>query len=117
MPSKSHIIPVPVRDPFICTSICNELMQKKRHYVQSINYPTVPRGEERLRIAPTPFHNKSMMNEFVSFLANMWKKFELPMVNENLQDNCLFCNLSLKNQFQPYPCGKIEACPQMMCVN
>lgn len=52
-----------VGDPAICTKISDDLIKKFGHYVQSINYPTVPRGEEKLRIAPTPHHTREMMDQ------------------------------------------------------
>ncbi|XP_022664287.1 5-aminolevulinate synthase, erythroid-specific, mitochondrial-like isoform X2 [Varroa jacobsoni] len=69
--SKSHIIPVHVGDPAACTRVSNELM-RFGHYVQAINYPTVSRGEERLRLAPTPFHDKAMVDQFVLDLCEAW---------------------------------------------
>ncbi len=60
-----------VGDPAICTKISDELIVKYGHYVQAINYPTVPRGEEKLRIAPTPHHNRAMMDQFVADLVNL----------------------------------------------
>ena len=55
-------------------------MRNYNIYVQSINYPTVARGEERLRIAPTPHHTPEMMDEFVDALVEIWKANELEFV-------------------------------------
>jgi len=63
---------VHVGDPEKCTRVSNELMHFG-HYVQAINYPTVARGEERLRLAPTPFHNEAMVDRFVEDLTSTWK--------------------------------------------
>ena len=52
-------------DPEICSKISDDLIVKYGHYVQAINYPTVPRGHEKLRIAPTPHHTREMMDQFV----------------------------------------------------
>ncbi|GFY51198.1 5-aminolevulinate synthase, nonspecific, mitochondrial [Trichonephila inaurata madagascariensis] len=57
----SHIIPVHVGNPRYTTEVSNQLIDRYGHYVQAINYPTVPFGEEKLRIAATPFHTKKLM--------------------------------------------------------
>ena len=56
------------------------LMEKHRIYVQDINYPTVVRGKEKLRIAPTPFHTPEMQEEFVSSVVNVWNELGLDFV-------------------------------------
>ncbi|XP_023389079.1 5-aminolevulinate synthase, nonspecific, mitochondrial isoform X2 [Pteropus vampyrus] len=61
----SHIIPVRVADAAKNTNVCDELMSRHNIYVQAINHPTVPRGEELLRIAPTPHHTPQMMSYFL----------------------------------------------------
>ncbi|KAG9465937.1 hypothetical protein GDO78_017497 [Eleutherodactylus coqui] len=61
----SHIIPIRVADAAKNTEICDQLMSKYDIYVQAINYPTVPHGEELLRIAPTPHHTPQMMSYFL----------------------------------------------------
>lgn len=63
----------------MATTICNELMYKHNIYVQAINYPTVPQGEEKLRVAPTPHHNRDMMDNFVDSLINVWLSHDLPL--------------------------------------
>lgn len=71
--APSQIIPVHVGDAAKCTAISNEMLTKYGMYVQSINYPTVERGKERLRIAPTPEHNEAMMDKFTEALVKAWK--------------------------------------------
>lgn len=73
--TKSHIIPVLIKDPTICKKISDELLQKHKMYVQPINYPTVPAGSERLRFAPTPFHTKKMIVDCVNALEKSISKF------------------------------------------
>lgn len=60
-------------DPILSTEISNDLIHRFGHYVQAINFPTVPKGEEKLRIAPTPHHTKEMMDKFVEDLTVAWK--------------------------------------------
>ncbi|CAC5394526.1 E2.3.1.37 [Mytilus coruscus] len=68
----SHIIPIHVGDPALCTHLSNELMTKHNIYVQQINYPTVAKGKERLRVAPTPHHTRPMMDHFVKAVKDVW---------------------------------------------
>lgn len=98
--SPSHIIPVMVGDPVVCTQLSNDLITKYGIYVQSINYPTVARGTERLRIAPTPHHTKEMMDEFVDNLTTLWKDSGLARFEQSFPTSCEACSKSLSiNQF------------------
>jgi len=77
--TPSHIIPVHVGDPVLSTALSDNLLRNHGHYVQAINYPTVARGEEKLRVAPTPHHTKEMMDQFVVDLTSEWKALGLPL--------------------------------------
>lgn len=77
-PAPSHIIPIRVGDPLQCTMLSNRLLKEKGHYIQAINYPTVPRGQEKLRLAPTPHHSTAMMDQLVSDLCQVWQELGLP---------------------------------------
>jgi 5-aminolevulinate synthase len=74
MPSPSHIVPVLVGCPTRAKEITDHLMMKHAIYVQPINYPTVPKGTERLRLTPSPAHSDDLMDQLVSALVDVWEE-------------------------------------------
>ncbi len=77
MENPSHIVPVMVGEAATCKRVSDELLDRFGIYVQPINYPTVPRGTERLRITPTPLHGDDDMDRLVSALTRIWGEFGL----------------------------------------
>jgi 5-aminolevulinate synthase len=77
MPSESHIVPLMVGDPVMTKHVTDDLLDEFAIYVQPINYPTVPRGTERLRLTPGPMHSEAMMDDLVSALGSIWERLKL----------------------------------------
>lgn len=75
--NTSHIVPVMVFDPVRCKQLTDELLDRFGIYVQPINYPTVPRGTERIRLTPNPLHTPEDMDYLIASLNTLWREMDL----------------------------------------
>ncbi|WP_071673230.1 5-aminolevulinate synthase [Nioella nitratireducens] len=80
LPNPSHIVPVMVKDPVKCKMLSDILLDRYGIYVQPINYPTVPKGEERLRFTPSPLHDDDAVDRLANALHDLWSQCALARV-------------------------------------
>eukprot|EP00760_Papus_ankaliazontas_P009319 PhM_4_TR14018/c0_g1_i2/m.64208/K00643/E2.3.1.37, ALAS; 5-aminolevulinate synthase len=87
LPGDSHIVPLLVMDSDLCKQASDMLLRDHNHYVQPINYPTVPRGRERLRITPGPVHTMEMCDDLLESVKCVWKRLKLPLHHSYMSIN------------------------------
>ncbi len=79
MPSVTHIVPIAVGDPERCKAASDRLLNEHGVYIQPINYPTVPKGTERLRVTPSPYHDDALIDALAEALVEVWEELRLPL--------------------------------------
>lgn len=87
MPTDTHIVPLIVGEARACKAASDLLLDKHGIYIQPINYPTVPKGTERLRLTPTPLHSDEMIIALRHALVSVWAELDLPRERPARKDN------------------------------
>jgi 5-aminolevulinate synthase len=80
--TETHIVPVMVGDPDLCKQASDLLLDRHGIYIQPINYPTVARGTERLRITPTPAHDVQLIRQLADAMVSVWQELDLPLARD-----------------------------------
>jgi 5-aminolevulinate synthase len=84
MSSETHIVPLFVGDPEKCKQASDILLEEHGIYIQPINYPTVAKGTERLRITPSPYHDDGLIDRLAEALLQVWERLGLPLNQKSL---------------------------------
>jgi 5-aminolevulinate synthase len=84
MSSDTHIVPLFVGDPEKCKQASDLLLEEHGIYIQPINYPTVAKGTERLRITPSPYHDDGLIDQLAEALLQVWERLGLPLKQKSL---------------------------------
>jgi 5-aminolevulinate synthase len=84
MSSETHIVPLFVGDPEKCKRASDLLLEEHNIYIQPINYPTVAKGTERLRITPSPYHDDGLIDQLAEALVQVWERLGLPLNQKSL---------------------------------
>ena len=85
MLSETHIVPIMIGDPELCKKASDRLLDRHSIYIQPINYPTVPRGTERLRITPTPFHDDALVHALKDALVETFEALSIPFADASVR--------------------------------
>jgi 5-aminolevulinate synthase len=84
MSNDTHIVPLFVGDPEKCKQASDMLLEEHGIYIQPINYPTVAKGTERLRITPSPYHEDGLIDQLAEALLQVWDRLGLPVKQKSL---------------------------------
>ena len=84
MSNDTHIVPLFVGDPEKCKQASDMLLEEHGIYIQPINYPTVAKGTERLRITPSPYHDDGLIDQLAEALLQVWERLGLPLQRQSL---------------------------------
>ena len=79
MPSATHIVPIAVGNPEKCKAASDLLLERHNIYIQPINFPTVPKDTERLRITPSPYHDYALIDTLAGAMVDVWQELDLPL--------------------------------------
>jgi len=90
MDTPSHIVPIIIGDATRCKAVSDVLLSEFDIYIQPINYPTVPKRTERLRVTPSPLHTESDLNNFVEALDAVWDRFSIKRINDQRVESLHF---------------------------